>query len=126
MSGRILFLEALSGIAGGQRVLLDILPALEGCELHAMLPGPGPLVDALSEAGVTCHYVPMADYTLVHKGWGDLVRFPVDQLRLAARCARLCTELGVDLVYANSSRAFVWGTVGAACIFFTCFSVTMR
>jgi len=114
MRPRILLLEALPGIAGGQRVLLDLLPGLADCSLHAMLPGPGALASALAAAGVTCHFQPMADYTLVSKRWRDVARFPFDQLRLAARCARLAHRLDVDLVYANCSRTFVWGTLGAA------------
>lgn len=114
MTRCILFLEALPIIAGGQQVLLDALPALAGYDLHAMLPGSGPLSEALSAAGVTCHLVPMASYSLVRKNWADLARFPLDQLSLAIRCARLIRRVRADLVYANSGRVFVWGTLGAA------------
>ena len=112
MSKRILFLEALPIIAGGQQVLLDMLPALDGYSLHALLPGFGPLADTLVASGVTCHFAPMASYTLVRKRWADLARFSFDQLRLAFRCARLARRLRADLIYANSSRTFVWGTLG--------------
>jgi glycosyltransferase involved in cell wall biosynthesis len=113
MSKRVLFLEALSVVAGGQKVLLDMLPALDGYDLHALLPGPGPFADALAASGVICHLAPMASYTLVRKRWADLLRFPFDQLRLALRCAHLARLLRADLLYANSSRTFVWGTLGA-------------
>jgi glycosyltransferase involved in cell wall biosynthesis len=111
---RLLVLESLPVIAGGQHVLLDMLPALADYHVMALLPGPGPLADALGDAGVDCHFAPMADYTLVRKSWGDMVRFPPDQLRLAWRCYSMIRRLKVDLIYANSSRAFVWGTVAAA------------
>ena len=113
MSKRILFLEALPVVAGGQQVLLDMLPALDDYDLCALLPGSGPLADGLVAGGVTCHFAPMAGYTLVRKGWADLARFPFDQLRLAFRCACLARRLRADLIYASSSRTFVWGTLGA-------------
>jgi len=113
MRKRILFLEALPVIAGGQQVLLDMLPALDGYDLHALLPGSGPLGDGLAAGGLTCHFAPMASYTLVRKSRADLARFPFDQLRLAFRCACLARRLHADLLYANSSRTFVWGTLGA-------------
>lgn len=112
MDHRMLFLEALSTIAGGQQVLVDLVAGLEEHEPHALLPGPGPLEDALTARGVTCHFAPMASYTLVRKRWADLARFPFDQLRLAFRCARLARRLRADLIYANCSRTFVWGTLG--------------
>ncbi len=110
---RVLFLEALPTIAGGQQVLLDMLPALRDYELHALLPDAGPLSDALIAEGVACHFTPMARYTLVRKNLADVARFPLDQIRLAFRCARLARRLQPDLIYANSSRTFVWGTLGA-------------
>lgn len=112
MDHRMLFLEALSTIAGGQQVLVDLVAGLEEHEPHALLPGPGPLEDALTARDVTCHFAPMASYTLVRKSQADLLRFPFDQLRLAFRCARLARRLRADLIYANSSRTFVWGTLG--------------
>jgi len=112
MKQRILILESLPVIAGGQRVLLDMLPALQDYELHALLPGPGPLADALAKGNVTCHFAPMARYSLVHKNWYDLLRFPFDQLRLALRCNQMARRLRIHLLYANCSRSFVWGTIG--------------
>ena len=114
MKPRVLLLEALPVVAGGQRVLLDLLPGLADWELHALLPGPGALANALTGSGVTCHFEAMADYALVRKSWRDVARFPLDQLRLATRCARLARRLDADLLYANCSRTFVWGTLGAA------------
>ena len=112
-SRRLLILESLPTISGGQRVLIDMLPALVGYDLHALLPGPGPLADALQTGGVVCHFAAMASYTLVHKNRADMVRFPFDQLGLAWRCALLVRRLDADLLYANTGRAFAWGTAAA-------------
>jgi len=113
MSKRILFLEALPVIAGGQHVLLDILPALDSCELHALLPGSGPLADGLAAGGVTCHFTPMSQYTLVYKTSADLVRYAFELPRLSLYTARLAHRINADVIYANSGRAFLWGTLGA-------------
>ncbi|NLE44834.1 MAG: glycosyltransferase [Chloroflexi bacterium] len=109
----ILFLESLSTISGGQQVLLDVISGLPDHDLHALLPDTGSLADRLTELGVTCHFVPMARYTLVEKRWTDFLRFPLDQPRLAAHCARLARRIGADWVYANTSRSFIWGALGA-------------
>ena len=114
MKQRILFLEVLPTISGGQQVLIDLVPGLADYDRHVLLPGPGPLTEALQALGVTCHFASMAQYTLVHKGWGDVARLAADLPRLAWRTARLAHHLDADLIYANSSRAFVWGTPGAA------------
>jgi glycosyltransferase involved in cell wall biosynthesis len=109
----LLILESLPTIAGGQRALLNILPALAGYDLHVLLPGPGPLAEALRAGGATCHFAAMASYTLVRKNRADIVRFPFDQLGLACRCVLLALRLDADLLYANSGRAFAWGTIAA-------------
>ena len=113
MSRRILFLEALPIISGGQRVLLHLIPALREYDLHALLPGPGPLSLELARLGVACHFARMADYTLVHKHRTDILRFPADQVRLAYACRRLIQTQRIELVYANSSRTFAWGALAA-------------
>jgi glycosyltransferase involved in cell wall biosynthesis len=109
----LLILESLPTIAGGQRALLNMLPALAGYDLHVLLPGPGPLAEALQAGGATCHFAAMASYTLVRKNRADIIRFPFDQLGLACRCALLALRLDADLLYANTGRAFAWGTVAA-------------
>ena len=116
MSRLILFLEAIPTISGGQQVLIDIVPGLSDYDLYALLPGPGPLADSLQGAGVACHFAFMAQYTLVRKSWGDAGRFASNVPRLAWRAARLALRLGVDLIYANTARAFAWGAPSATSI----------
>jgi glycosyltransferase involved in cell wall biosynthesis len=111
---KILALEALPVIAGGQQVLLDLVPALkEHYDLHVMLPGEGPLAGALRELGVPYTCVAMGDYTLVSKDLRDVTRYAVYLPWLTWRGWRLMRTLNVDLVFANSTRAFVWGTLAA-------------
>ena len=113
MSRRILFLEVLPTISGGQRALLDLIPGLADCELHALLPASGPFEQSLADLGVTCHFCDMPQFTLVNKGMGDSVRMLASLPRLAVQTARLARRLDIELIYANNGRAFVWGTPGA-------------
>lgn len=114
MRPHVLFLEALSTIAGGQRVLLDLMPALlQRFEATVLLPGHGPLAEALQAYGVPVIVAPMAAYTLVRKSWRDLASFAIETPRLSLALYHQVRRCHTELVYANSSRVFGWGTVGA-------------
>ncbi|MFO7697408.1 MAG: glycosyltransferase family 4 protein [Anaerolineae bacterium] len=109
----ILFLEVLPDIKGGQQMLLEIVPAMTEYEVHAIVPDRGPLYDALVTLKVTCHVVRMHQYTLVRKGVADVIAFAQELRHLSSRVARIATESGARLLWANSTRAFVWGTLAA-------------
>jgi glycosyltransferase involved in cell wall biosynthesis len=114
MRSHILFLEVLPTISGGQRVLLDLMPALaERFDVTVVVPGDGPLAQALQARGSAVSVVPMADFTLVNKSVRDLASFAADTPRLTIALRDIIRRKAVHLVYANSSRAFVWGTLGA-------------
>ena len=112
---RLLFLEVLPTISGGQAVLLKLVPALSpSYTLHALVPGGGPLARELQRLGVTCHLVPMGNYTLVRKTLSDIFMYALRLPRLVLITRQIIQQQQIDLVYANSARAFVWGTVAAA------------
>ena len=113
MKPALLFLEVLPDIKGGQQMLLEIVPALADYELHAIVPGAGALQDALVGLGVACHTVPMHQYTLVRKNPGDVIAFIMELGHLSSAVARISGESKARLIWANSTRAFVWGTRGA-------------
>jgi glycosyltransferase involved in cell wall biosynthesis len=113
MKPRILFLEVLPTISGGQKVLIDLLSGALPFEAHVLLPGRGPLADGLAAVGATCHFAPMSQYTLVYKTGADWVRYVFELPRLALHAARLAHRINANIVYANSGRAFLWGTLGA-------------
>jgi len=114
MRPRILFLEVLPTISGGQRVLLDLMPALtERFDVTVVVPGNGPFAHALQQHGAAVTLVPMAGFTLVSKGWRDLMSFALDTPRLALTLRATIRQRDAQLVYANSSRAFIWGALGA-------------
>lgn len=110
----ILFLEALPTIAGGQTVLLNLVPALiEEFRLAALLPGEGPLAAALRQAGVTCFFAPIGRYSLLRKSPRDVVAYSARTPLLAWRTAQLIRRWDAALVYANSGPTFLWGALAA-------------
>ncbi|MCL5998015.1 MAG: glycosyltransferase [Chloroflexi bacterium] len=111
----ILFLEALPTIAGGQRVLLDLLPALcAEFDVTVAIPGPGPLAEALSELRVATTALPIQRFSLIRKTLKDVLAFAASTPRLSMTLRSLIRRTHVDLVYANSAPTFPWGTLGAA------------
>jgi len=112
---RLLILESLSTIAGGQQVLLDAVPALNAAfELTALLSDDGPLARRLRAGGVSCHFAPAGQYTLVRKTVRDALSYAARLPWMTLLTWRLIRQAGIDLVYANSGRTFVWGTLAAA------------
>lgn len=109
----ILLLEVLPDIKGGQRMLLEIVPALADYKVHVIVPERGPLHDALVSLDATCHVVPMYQYSLLRKGLADVVAFAKELSYLSARATAIAREIHAQLLWANSSRAFVWGTLAA-------------
>ena len=111
----ILFLEAIPVIAGGQRVLLDLLPTLHReFEITVAVPGPGLLAEAVQQLGVSVVYLPAPTYGLVKKSWRDMAAFTISVPQLSLALASMARRLGIDLIYANSGPTFPWGTLGAA------------
>lgn len=114
MLSSILFLESLATIAGGQRVLIDLMPALSECfNVMTVVPSNGPLADELRSRGAQVIVVPMAEYTLVNKNWRDLLNFAVETPRLTWALMRIIRQKNAKLIYINNARAFTWGTLGA-------------
>jgi len=102
----ILFLDQFSQIAGAQRCLLDLMPAIRarGWETYAAVPGNGPFIEALTSCRVPVHAIPCAAYSLGHKTAGDIRRFTGEFPRQAAQVSRLIEHTGPDLLYVNGPR----------------------
>jgi glycosyltransferase involved in cell wall biosynthesis len=112
---RLLILEAIPTIAGGQRVLLDLLPALrERFDVTVVIPGPGPLADALGAMHIVTAVLPIQRYSLVNKTLKDVLSFAASTPQLSLALRSLIHRTQADLVYANSAPTFPWGTLGAA------------
>ena len=51
---KVLYIDQFSEIGGGQKCMLDLLPAFQsrGWQVHAALPGNGPLIARLGTAAI--------------------------------------------------------------------------
>ena len=111
---KLLVLESLSRIGGGQRVLLDLLPALQAhFEVLVGLPGPGPLETELREMSVPTAHLPVKLYGLGRKSLANALDFVTALPRLSWAVRRLIQRHGIELVFANGGQALAWGTLGA-------------
>ena len=111
----LFLLEALSTVSGGQAVLVSLAAHLkEHYSLSALLPGEGPLAQALRQHDTRCYFAPLGSYTLVRKTVTDMLNYAVRFPWLTLFTWRLIRRDRVDLVYANSARTFTWGTLAAA------------
>lgn len=103
---RILFLDQFSDLGGAQHALLDTVDAvqLRGWQPHVLLPGPGPLVDALQSQNVAVDEIPCGPYGSGHKSVADSIRFTLDLRRQVRRISGLIADANIDLVYVNGPR----------------------
>lgn len=81
---KILFLEQFSEMGGGQRNLLDLLPAIceRGWKALVAAPGAGPLFDAARATGAETAAMVLGQYTDGRKTSADAMRFVFDTARL--------------------------------------------
>lgn len=116
MKPRLVIVETLASLAGGQRVLVDLLPALtREFEVTVVVPASGRLTEALPAHSVSAVILPMgARYSLQKKTPRDLFTFALNTPRLVLTWARLVRATRAQLVLINSAPAFPWGTLGSA------------
>ncbi|HEV8701917.1 MAG TPA: glycosyltransferase family 4 protein [Candidatus Polarisedimenticolia bacterium] len=99
----ILFLSERSDLyGGGQRSLCDLSSRLRprGLRPLAVVPGPGPLTDALEGQGTEWAALPLPPL-LSRGGFGPLIALE--------RLVRLARRLGADLLHSDSPRTAVYG-----------------
>jgi glycosyltransferase involved in cell wall biosynthesis len=110
----ILFLEALPTLAGGQTVLLNLLPALrDALSAGRAAAGRRAAGDRAARRRRDLFLCPIGRYSLMRKSLRDVAAYAA-----APRCwpgaqRRLIRSWGADLVYANSGPTFVWGALAA-------------
>jgi glycosyltransferase involved in cell wall biosynthesis len=87
---RILFLEQFSELGGGQRNLLDLLPAVleRGWNAVVAAPGDGPLFEHARAAGASVAQLPLGHYSNGRKTAADAARFAFETVPLARWIAR--------------------------------------
>jgi glycosyltransferase involved in cell wall biosynthesis len=111
MKPSVLFVDQFSDLAGSQRGLLDMLPALGDFDLQFALPSPGALTAALQRRGLSWQQLDIGEYRLGQKSVADMARFALRQPGAARRLTELA--VGKSLIYANGPRVFPAAAVAA-------------
>jgi glycosyltransferase involved in cell wall biosynthesis len=108
---KILFLEQFSELGGGQRCLLDLLPAIRerGWSALVAAPGSGPLFDAAREAGAETAGIELGPYANGTKTVADAARFAIDSIHLGRWIARQ----DAAVVYSSAPRPLPAAAMGA-------------
>ncbi len=102
----ILCLDQFSSLGGGQRCLLDLLPALanRGWQVRVAVPGEGPFCTAVRKLGLPIDVLRHSSYTNGRKSFGAFTKFALDLQRLARAIRRLTITHSIDLLYVNGTR----------------------
>ncbi len=87
---KILFIEHFSELGGGQRNLLDLLPAVmnRGWKATVAAPGSGELFEKARSLGAETAQIALGNYSAGRKTAGDAARFLIDTLALGRWIAR--------------------------------------
>jgi glycosyltransferase involved in cell wall biosynthesis len=110
----ILFLGQQSWRAGAERVLEEVLCAVERSFTPLVaLPEPGPFAEAVRARGVETLFFPLGRYRSGPKSMTDMAAFPYRSARCAWWVARVIRERRVNLVYINGPR-WLWAGALAA------------
>jgi len=115
---RVVYLDHVAQLSGGEIALLRLLPHLDEVEPHVILAEDGPLADELVQAGISTEVLPMAERARgLRKGSVSPRRLP---LRSVAGTAGYVVRLAIrlrglrpDLVHTNSLKAGVFGSIAA-------------
>ncbi len=115
---RVVYLDHVARLSGGEIALLRLLPHLRGVNPHVVLGEDGPLVSRLQRAGISVEVFPIAPAARELRK--DSVGLGASGLRgvpgAAAYTARLAVRLRglqADLVHTNSLKAGVYGSLAA-------------
>lgn len=119
---RVLFLNPVGALGGGERSLLDLARSLAQTappiELHLLCGGDGPLAEAAAQAGMCVHRLPMPEQ-LARQGDSaarsagatarlsrliGLARATASLAGYLRRCRRLVGELQPDLIHSNGIK----------------------
>jgi glycosyltransferase involved in cell wall biosynthesis len=115
---RVVFLDHVARLSGGEIALLRLLPALaHDIDVHVILGEEGPLVDRLGAQGISVEVLPLAPVVRdLRKDTLRPRRFdPMVAARVApyvVRLARRIRDCRADLIHTNSLKAALYG--GAA------------
>lgn len=115
---RVVYLDHVARLSGGEIALVRLLPHLARVHAHVVLAEDGPLVGELHLAGISTEVLPLAAGAReVRKDAVRVGRLGADAVGLTVayvlRLARRLRQLRPDLVHANSLKAGVYGSLAA-------------
>lgn len=104
--GKILCVDQYSTIGGGQKSLLDLVPAFEesGWGVVAAIPDGGPFCTTLRARGTVVHMLPEQRYASLRKPVRQLIRYAASFPRLAGAIQSIVDADKIDMLYVNGPR----------------------
>ena len=110
----ILFLEQQAHRAGAQRVLAEVLRALDPDYLPIVgLPEEGPFAEEIRRRGIETFLYPLGRYASGRKPVADMTKLALRSLYCGWLLARLIRRRGIRLVYINGPRSLIAGALAA-------------
>jgi glycosyltransferase involved in cell wall biosynthesis len=115
---RVVYLDHVAQLSGGEIALLRLLPHLSDVEAHVILAEDGPFADSLAAEGISVEVFPMSERARGvrkekvrpgHLSAGAIFGSIVYTLRIARRLR----QLNPDLVHTNSLKAGFYGAIAA-------------
>lgn len=115
---RVVYLDHVAILSGGEIALLRLLDTLDEVDAHVILAADGPLVERLRSAGVSVEVLPMRERTRdLRKDRVSPRRLPisalVDTASYTFRLARRLRAIKPDLVHTNTLKSGVYGSLAA-------------
>src|SRR5579885_1818477 len=105
-SMNILCVDQFSDLGGGQRSLLDLLPAFlaRGWQPGLAVPSEGPLCDRVQRLGCSTNLLRCHPYRNGHKPASQILIYFTDFARLSQQVSELLRAHRTRLVYVNGAR----------------------
>jgi glycosyltransferase involved in cell wall biosynthesis len=114
---RVVFLDHVARLSGGEIAILRLLPHLEDVNAHVILAEDGLLADRLLQAGISVEVLELdaaaRDLRKDSVGLGSSPRAALLTAAYAARLARRLRRLRPDVVHTNSLKSGVYGGLAA-------------
>jgi glycosyltransferase involved in cell wall biosynthesis len=115
---RVVYLDHVARLSGGEIALLRLLPHLEQVNPHVVLAEDGPLVGELHLAGISTEVLPLTDAAVdlrkssVRRG-GVSPHIAAATAAYVLRLAARLRQLNPDIVHTNSLKAGVYGSLAS-------------
>src|SRR6185437_10057409 len=115
---RVVILDHVARLSGGEIALLRLLGHLEGVEPHVILGEDGPLAARLQQAGISVEVLPLDPAARdlrrnAARAGGVPFGTALQTLLYTLRLARRLRRISPDLVHTNSLKAGVYGAAAA-------------